>query len=135
MAQTGGCLCGLVRYQITGDVLATAVCHCRNCQKQSGSAFSVNTIVQADQVDISGDLATFADASDKGECVKRRFCGHCGSPILSELASSPGLLAIKSGTLDQLMPLQPQVQVWTKSRQPWPHLNDLPSFETDVPRS
>jgi hypothetical protein len=61
MTQTGRCLCGGITYEITGDLIATAVCHCDHCQRQSGGAFSVNLIVHESQLTVSGELSTFED--------------------------------------------------------------------------
>ena len=61
MARTGKCLCGNVTYELDGDLLATAVCHCDHCQRQSGGAFSVILIVHESQMAVSGTLSTFED--------------------------------------------------------------------------
>lgn len=136
MHHTGGCLCGRVRYELHGPALATAICHCRNCQKQSGAAFSVNLVAREDQVSISGTLASYEDKGESGFPVYRRFCARCGSPILSALGSSPGILAVKAGTLDDPGFVSPSLQVWCDSRQPWlESLPGLPAFNRDVPKT
>ena len=128
MAMTGGCLCGDVRYEIGGDVMAVAVCHCDHCQRQSGGAFSVNLVVTPEQLDVTGELTTYEDRGRTGDAVyvKREFCGACGSPIVSELMG-PGLLAVKAGTLDDRSGVRPTLQVWCDDKQPWV---DLPDMET-----
>ena len=92
MTQTGHCQCGNITYELTGDLIATAVCHCDHCQRQSGAAFSVNLIVHESQMAVSGDLSTFEDRGEHGDAVYvyRRFCGQCGSPIFSAWSSPPG---------------------------------------------
>ena len=69
MTMTGRCLCGDVSYEITGDVIATAVCHCDHCQRQSGGAFSVNLVVHESQLAVTGDLQTYVETgeNDDGE--------------------------------------------------------------------
>lgn len=128
MAQTGSCLCGKVSYEISGDVLAVALCHCDHCQRQSGGAFSTNLVVQPDQLSVSGDLAVYEDRGRTGDgvYVLRKFCGDCGSPIVSEL-TGPGILAVKAGTLDDRSGVEPTVQVWCDEKQPWV---DLPGMIT-----
>lgn len=81
----GGCLCGAVRYESDAQSVVTAVCHCKHCQKQSGSAFSVIIGVPKGALDFHGKpLAVFHDVGDSRLPVRRKFCPDCGSPILSE---------------------------------------------------
>ena len=119
MTITGHCLCGAVSYEIEGDLQMTGVCHCKNCQRQAGSAYSVLFAVSDDQVQIDGDLTTYEDHSDTGNVVERHFCGKCGSPIKSTLPTQPGMTFIKAGTLDDTSVLNPQVHFWTGSKQNW----------------
>ncbi len=120
--RSGRCLCGAVSYQITGDAIATVVCHCEHCQRQSGGPFSVNLILHGSQLAVTGALQTFEETGDPGGevvYVRRRFCGACGSPIVSELAQADGMVAVKTGTLDDRSGLLPTVEVWCVDRQPW----------------
>ena len=64
MTRTGRCLCGQISYEISGDLIATAVCHCEHCQRQSGGAFSVNLVVQESQLAVTGTLSTFEDRGE-----------------------------------------------------------------------
>ena len=130
MALSGGCLCGQVRYEVAADPLVTAICHCKNCQQQGGGAFSVNLGIPAAAISFKGELKTFEDSADSGGKVLRRFCGNCGSPLISEIESSPGLVFLKAGTLDDTSAVQPAVEVWTSSRQAWVQPSaDRPAFE------
>src|SRR5215813_12050898 len=97
---TGGCLCGQVRYSANADPAIVAVCHCKNCQKQTGTAFSVVVGVPKSAVSIQGTLKTFHDRGNCGQPVDRNFCADCGSPIVSDVAVVPELRFIKAGTLD-----------------------------------
>ncbi len=119
--QTGRCLCGAVTYELTGDLIATAVCHCDHCQRQSGGAFSVNLIVHESQLALSGELTTYEERGELGDDVhvRRRFCPECGSPIVSELSKTSGVIAVKAGTLDDRSAVLPNVEVWCADRQPW----------------
>jgi len=128
MKRQGGCLCGQVRYEVSGDPLAVVLCHCINCQKQSGSTFSFNIIGQSDQISLQGNVSTYVDENDSGDPVNRNFCGNCGSPIYSEILTQGNLIAVKIGTLDDTRDLEPQSQVWCISKQNWLSLNsDLPA--------
>lgn len=121
MTRTGRCLCGQVSYELAGDLVATAVCHCEHCQRQSGGAFSVNLVAHESQLTVSGELKTYEETGERGDAVyvRRRFCGSCGSPIVSELAQTAGLVAVKAGTLDDTAEVHPTVEVWCVDRQPW----------------
>jgi hypothetical protein len=118
---TGRCLCGAVTWELSGDLIATAVCHCDHCQRQSGGAFSVNLIALESQLSLSGDLKTYEERGELGDdvYVRRRFCPSCGSPIVSELAKTSGVIAVKAGTLDDKSAVLPTVEVWCVDRQPW----------------
>lgn len=123
MSRTGRCLCGEVTYSLEGDPIATAVCHCSNCQRVSGSAFSLNIIALEAQLSVDGTLVAYEETDESGDTVfvRRRFCGSCGSPIVSEMVQT-GLIAVKAGTLDERAELQPTVEVWCVDRQPWVEL-------------
>jgi hypothetical protein len=96
---TGSCLCGQVQYAANADPAIIAVCHCRNCQKQTGTAFSVIVGVPKSTFSIQGKLKTFRDTGDSGRAVERSFCQECGSPIITDVAAMPELTFIKAGTL------------------------------------
>jgi hypothetical protein len=124
MTQTGRCQCGQITYELSGDLIATAVCHCDHCQRQSGAAFSVNLIVHESQLAVSGDLSAFEDRGEHGDAVYvyRRFCGQCGTPIFSAMVEPAGILAVKAGTLDDRSGVRPTVEVWCDHKQPWVEL-------------
>jgi hypothetical protein len=113
----------------------TAICQCTHCQRQSGSAFSVNVGIPKGSLQYSGDVpATYEDTGASGKPVHRRFCSKCGSPIVSEVDATPTLDWLKSGTLDDRSWLQPQVSVWCSSGQPWVALPEtMPKFPTSPP--
>ena len=126
----GGCLCGQVSYTADGEAALVGVCHCKHCQKQSGSAFSINLAVPRAALTItSGDPAVYADKGDSGAAVCRHFCRDCGSPLFSDAASLPQWLILKAGTLDDPSRVKPDVNAWCKSAQPWtPHPEGVPRF-------
>ena len=127
MARTGRCLCGAVTYELAGELIATAVCHCDHCQRQGGGAFSVNLVVHESQLAVAGSLQTYEETGERGDAVyvRRRFCGACGSPIVSELALSAGVIAVKAGTLDDKADVRPTVEAWCVDRQPWVTLPEM----------
>jgi hypothetical protein len=116
---TGGCLCGKIRYECQGDPAMVAVCHCKNCQRQSGSALSIIAGWPKAAVTITGTMTTYQDTGESGQPVLRRFCASCGSPIVSDVAVMPALTFIKAGTLDDTSRLKPAVHLFCESKQAW----------------
>lgn len=121
----GGCLCGNVRYSSDAEPAMIAVCHCPDCQKQSGGAFSVNVLVPKETVAFTGDTREqYVVNGDSGMTVTRNFCKNCGSPLSTELEAFDNLAAVKAGTLDDSSWVEPNIQIWCSSAQPWGELND-----------
>ncbi|WP_101757406.1 GFA family protein [Oceanicoccus sp. KOV_DT_Chl] len=128
---TGACLCGQVKYHCAAEPIMTAVCHCRNCQRQSGTAFSIIIGVPAKSVVFEGkdNVAEYMDKGESGGVVRRQFCRNCGSPLLSIVESAPDLEIIKAGTLDDHSWLKPTMHFWCDSAQPWVQIEDaIPRF-------
>lgn len=127
----GGCHCGSLRYRITGEPIAVAVCHCAACQRQSGSAFGMSMIVPKDAFEwLAGEPATFTMKGDSGADKDCLFCGSCGVRILNRLGSRPDTVNVKPGTLDDTTWFEPELHVWTKNKQPWFEIpSGLPCFE------
>jgi hypothetical protein len=117
----GGCLCGSVRYRVDGDPLAVVACHCRNCQRQSGSALSIVVVIPRAALHVEGQLKTFQDRGTSGQPVFRQFCPSCGSPILTDTpaAEGQGLIFIKGGSLDAAQDLVPTTHYWTERAHGW----------------
>lgn len=128
---TGGCECGGLRYAISGDPLATVACHCTQCQRQSGSAFSMSLVVPRDAFAWTrGEPSVYTTTADSGaekECI---FCRDCGVRICNRLSSMPATANVKPGTLDDASWLEPIMHVWVSSKQPWtPIPADVKQFE------
>jgi hypothetical protein len=131
----GGCLCGGVRYASEAEPVLTALCHCRHCQKQTSSAFSVLVALPKGSLRTEGQaLAAFEDVGDSGLPVIRRFCPQCGSAIMTEIAATTDLDWLKAGTLDDPTWLRPQMNIWCSSAQPWVSMDDdIPAYERNPP--
>jgi hypothetical protein len=115
----GGCLCGQVRYSTTADPIFTGVCHCKDCQKQSGTAFSIVVAVPKPALSVQGSLKDYQSTGDSGKTISRQFCPNCGSPVITEAAVMPGVSIIKAGTLDDTSSLKPTMEIFCDSAQPW----------------
>jgi hypothetical protein len=120
-SMTGGCLCGRVRYTVTGDPLVSALCHCRKCQRYTGSAFEAVMVFPNDSIDFQGELKTFDDIGGSGQAVHRRFCPNCGSGIVNEIDVAPGKMIVLAGTLDDPTAFVPTIEVYCHAAQPWVH--------------
>lgn len=118
----GGCLCGAVRYSASGDPAFVGVCHCRDCQKFSGSAFAIVVGVPKAALSVQGTLSTFTKPGDSGKPIHRRFCPTCGSAIADEAEAMPDIVMLSGGTLDDPSGLQPAMQIYCDSAQPWVQL-------------
>ena len=123
MAQiAGGCLCGKVRYSANVEPVFVGVCHCRDCQKFTGTAFATVVAVPKDSLSIQGKLTTYSKPGDTGQALERRFCPECGSGIVDEAAVMPGVVMINVGTLDDSSWVKPGMQIYCDSAQSWVHL-------------
>lgn len=120
---TGRCMCGAVSYRVDGSPLplSTVLCNCEDCQRSSGSAHAVVVPVRTATLTFEGDEpATFqTTGTDSNENRARRFCSKCGSPVLSVLAEAPEISWLKAGTLDDKSKINPHMEVWSASAQPW----------------
>jgi hypothetical protein len=114
-------LCGRVRYTATGEPAFSGICHCRNCQRYTGSAFETVIAFPEASVSVQGELKTYNDTGDSGQPVNRRFCPNCGSGVLAEVAVMPGVAILLAGTLDVPAAFTPTMDVYCSSAQPWFH--------------
>ncbi|KAI8935434.1 hypothetical protein NX059_008011 [Plenodomus lindquistii] len=97
----GGCFCGNVRYEVTGDSEASILCHCLDCRKISGSTYSTNSLFSADGFKVTkGAAKQHTVKADGGNEITSNFCGDCGSTMWREGATFPGKRIVKTGTLD-----------------------------------
>ena len=129
---TGRCLCGGVTYSADAEPVAQAVCYCTDCQRQTGNPFSVIVAVPRAAFSVEGDtLASFSTTGeDHGGETQRHFCSACGSPVFSIAAVAPELAFIKAGSLDDASWLDPAIEVWTSSAQPWaPHFEQAAQLD------
>ena len=125
---TGSCQCGAVRYCIDGGVHRLNVCHCLDCQKQSGSAFGMSLIIDPGCFQLeSGRLKEFMTTAASGRQKTCAFCSECGVRIYNRTSR---LMSVKAGTLDDTSVLAPDAHYWAKRRQRWLPLPDgVPVFE------
>jgi hypothetical protein len=126
----GGCACGAVRYRLTSDPLFTHCCHCLNCQRQTGSAFVINLLIESDRVELfAGDPQPVEVPRDDGSTQRIFRCTTCRVAVFSEYGH-PGVRFVRGGTLDQPSSIAPDVHIFTRSKLPWIMLPDAaPAFD------
>jgi hypothetical protein len=119
----GGCLCGKVRYAADAEPAFVGVCHCKNCQKASGTAFRVVLAIPKPALSVQGALKTFDDQGDSGKTLHRRFCPECGSSIMTEVEGGSGFAIVMAGSLDDPSWVKPTMEIYYDSAQPWVELS------------
>jgi hypothetical protein len=125
----GGCACGAVRYRLTSDPLFVHCCHCLNCQRQTGSAFVINALIEADRVELLGDEPEPVKVPrDDGSKQTIWRCPTCQVAVYSKY-TGPRVRFVRVGTLDDPSAIEPDVHIFTKSKVPWVELPDgVPAF-------
>jgi len=120
----GGCSCGAIRYQCTAEPLFSLNCHCRDCQRETGSAFApILGVPKAAFTVTQGSPQYFALTADSGYTTTRAFCATCGSPLFGLPGSAPDLVTIRVGSLGDPSGFRPGQDIYTASAQPWDYMN------------
>jgi len=115
----GGCQCGAVRYELAGPPHETYICHCRECQKQSASAFGISVIVRSVDVRLlTGKLERWSRATDSGRTLACYFCATCGTRLWHGDTERAEEISLKGGTLDEPVDLHRAIHIWTRRKLP-----------------
>jgi hypothetical protein len=125
---TGGCLCGAVRYTSHSAPGFVGVCHCRDCQIHTGSAFAIMVRLPKTALQIQGTIKTYSKLGDTGNPILRFFCPECGSSIADEPTARPGMVNLNAGTLDDPTLVTPTLEIYCDSALPWVQLAGLQRF-------
>jgi hypothetical protein len=121
----GGCSCGAVRFETTGDPVRVGVCHCKECQLRTGSAFGISCYFPADNVKVvQGSPKTYERTSDSGRWARIQFCSQCGSSVLFRVEARPESIGVAGGAFDDTDWIQPELHAWARSAQRWLELPD-----------
>jgi len=132
-SREGGCTCGAVRYRMTSAPLFVHCCHCRWCQRETGSAFAVNALIEADRVEVlvgTPRLVNTPSESGKGQKIVR--CPQCWVALWSNYATAVGdkIRFVRAGSLDDPDSVAPDIHIFTQSKVPWLTLPaDVPAVE------
>jgi hypothetical protein len=132
----GGCACGAVRYRLASEPLFVHCCHCRNCQRQTGSAFVINILIESDRVELLSAAPQAVDAPrDDGSAQQIFRCPTCRVAVFSHYGT-PHVSFVRAGTLDDPTAVAPDVHIFTRSKLPWVALPDaVPAFEVYYDRN
>jgi hypothetical protein len=126
----GGCACGEVRYRLQSEPLFVHCCHCLNCQRQTGSAFVINLLIETDRVELLTGTPQAVDAPRDDGSAQRIFrCPKCQVAVFSEY-TSPEVRFVRAGTLDDPTAVKPDVHIFTRSKVDWVVIPEsAPAFE------
>ena len=129
VTREGGCSCNSVRYRLTDEPLFTHCCHCANCQRQTGSAFVINVLIEADRVELLAGEPHPVDVPRDDSSTQRIYrCPHCQIALYSEYGW-PEVWFVRAGTLDDPASVSPDVHIFTRSKLPWVELPaSVPAF-------
>ena len=130
MSMSGQCLCGAVKYECSTDPVIAGNCHCRDCQKSSGSAYAPTFFVPEQSISIQGQVKYYESAGGSGGKVSRGFCPNCGSQLFGKTEAMPGLIAVRAGSLDDTSQYHPQVDIFVSRAAPW---DFIPPTATQFP--
>lgn len=121
---TGGCACGAIRYSFTGDPIYMGNCHCRDCQRASGTGHATVVAVNAAAFSFTAGTPRFHQrTADSGSQLQRGFCSTSGSPLLVLNSAYPEAVILHAGNLDNPDWVRPVLNIFTASAQPWDSLD------------
>jgi hypothetical protein len=127
----GGCACGAVRYRLRSAPMLVHCCHCRDCQRQTGSAFVINALIETDRItSLSGDPKPVSMPTESGRPHEIHRCSACGTAVWSDYGGRSALRFVRVGTLDDPTTLPPDVHIYVRSKLPWVALPEaIPAFD------
>jgi hypothetical protein len=130
IAFDGGCSCGAIRYRLTSEPLVVHCCHCLNCQRQTGSAFVINVLIEAERLELlAGEPRRVDVPRDDGSVQKIYRCPTCQVALYSDYGR-PDIRFVRAGTLDDPSQVTPDVHIFTRSKREWIRLPvSVPAFE------
>ena len=126
----GGCLCGAIRYTLTGPVLYCTQCCCKDCQKATGTGHTTIIGIHRDQLDVRGTPKIYSTHGDTGGRVSRHFCGECGGRLYTSGDLPGAIIMVQAGSLDDPSVVSPTMIIYLKDATAWDRFDpDLPTFD------
>lgn len=132
---TGGCLCGTIRYRLTGPSRYVMQCCCRDCQKATGTGHTTIIGIHGSQIVLDGLPHTYTNRGDTGGEVTRHFCGNCGGRLYTSGTLPGENVIVQAGSLDDPGVVTPQCVIYVKDAAAWDHFDPaLPRYPAEPPR-
>jgi len=117
---SGSCSCGAVKYRLTDRPMFVHCCHCKDCQRQTGSAFVLNALIESDRVQLlQGETREHPQPTESGRPHVIHRCAHCGTALWSNYGGRREMRFVRVGALDDPLALPPDVHIYTRSKLPW----------------
>lgn len=113
------CACGALSATCRGNPVRVSICHCLDCKRRSGSAFSYNATYAAAQVSTRGEHGTYRRTGDEGRWADFHFCGRCGTTVFYEIEARPGMVTVPAGGFADMGFPEPTVEVYGERRPDW----------------
>ena len=128
---SGGCACGRIRYECSEGPIVQVICHCRDCQRASGSASAAILVVASDRLKFSGSEPKYHEVkAESGRTMRRGFCSECGSPLSIRRPETLRIEFLQAASLDDPSMFVPKFEVWVSSAHPWHQLHpDTQKFD------
>lgn len=120
---TGGCACGVIRYESLSVPKASFYCQCRQCQRATGSGHAALLIFKSSDVSVKGNVKYYDQLADDGNNISRGFCPHCGSPVLGKTSAHSDVILIHAASLDDPGVFKPEKVMWSAVKQPWDYID------------
>ena len=121
---TGGCSCGNFRFEFNGELAMAVHCHCKNCQKSSGTGSAAVFATTRSNYVFTGKTSSYKYIGDSGKVVERHFCPTCGSPLFSDVEILPDMIFARIASLDEPSQIKPSMHIYCDSSQVWDRPND-----------
>jgi hypothetical protein len=131
---TGGCFCGQLRYALTGAPLMAYACHCHDCQKRSGSAFTLSVVIRTADLQVSGEVEVQRYSGPSGRELEHSLCPQCLGRVWVHALAAPDYASVRAGSFDNTSWIVPIAQSWVESAIPWavmPGVRRVPWEEFD----
>jgi hypothetical protein len=127
---SGGCACGRIRYDYSGELILSVNCHCRNCQRAAGAAYAAIVLAWENMFEVTkGEIRYYVREPEDGDYLRRGFCSSCGSPVAMLRPLRPKLAYILVGSLDFPELYKPSMNIFIEQAHSWDVLDEsLDSF-------
>jgi hypothetical protein len=131
---TGGCACGAIRYEISGEPALANDCQCRDCQQESGTGHGSHLTFANARVNLEGEAKHWDMVADSGHVKTRAFCPTCGSPVYLTFSAMPDLFSVRAASLDDPSRYKPQIVTYGSRGYGWDLVDPaLPKFDKMPP--